>query len=162
MKRYCGLLAIGGVFITPLYAGSLVGAKVPPYPAGLESKYGACIAHSLGLNHACDFSVSDLRYVAKEPHAILVKKKIGENGNKPIWEITDQMDYPSIEKGEFLAFASCKLNGEPDYRILALVKEGDKEWLKASKWAGTVDLQNGRFSKISPENIECENAWWGI
>jgi hypothetical protein len=162
MNRYCTLLAIGGLFITPLYAESLVGRKVPPYPAGLESKYGACIAHSLGLNHACDFSVSDLRHAGQEPHAILVKKKVSESGGKPVWEVTDQLDYPPLEKGEFLSFASCKLNGIPDYRILALVKEGDKEWLKASKWAGTVDLQSGRFSNIPPENIECENAWWGI
>lgn len=162
MHKCFALLIIWSLYSTPIYAESIIGKTVPPLPAGLESKNGACIAQSLGFARACDFSVSDLRYPGKEPHAIVVKKKIALRGDKPVWKITDQIEYPTLIKGEFLLFSSCKLDGETDYRILAVVKEEEGAWLKASKWAGMVDLRDGRFSEISPDNIECENAWWGI
>ncbi len=162
MNRFTTLFIIGNVWSCALSADTLEGKVIPPYPDGLESKTGACVAHALGLIHACDYSVSDLRHPDKEPHAILVKKKIGAKANKPVWKITDQIDYPPLKPGEFLSISTCKLNGEPDPAVLAVVAEQDVEWLMASTWAGKVDLENGEIAKISPKAVECENGLWGI
>jgi hypothetical protein len=156
------LFIIGNVFSSVLNAEPLTGTVVPPYPNGLQSTTGACVAHALGLIRACDYSVSDLRYADKQPHAILLKKKVASKGNKPVWRVTDQIDYPPIKPGEFLAISTCKLNDEADPAILAVVAEQDEEWLKASTWAARVDLEKGTIGKISPQGIVCENGLWGI
>lgn len=154
-------MAIRAIFLLLLFSSSVaygdnfVGQEFPPYPDGYESKNGACIAHALGLAHICDFSLLELS--KGKPRYILAAKKSGMHDKKPKWRITDQVPYPPIAEGQFLALGLCQINGEADHTVAAVVIESDDKWVKAANWAIRVNLASGKIEKISPQGVECEN-----
>lgn len=142
------------------FGKSFIGKEFPPYPEGYESRNGACIGYSLGRDRACDFSILELR--KGKPVLILSGQKLRMNGNKAQWLITDQINYPKINRGNLLVMGVCRRNGLIDHSISAVVIDSDKEWLKASKWAIKINLKTGKIHSIPTRDIECENEGWGI
>ncbi|MBY4677443.1 hypothetical protein [Marinobacterium arenosum] len=155
---------ITSIFILTLMGcySSLIGTSVPPYPDGIVSKYGKCIGKSLGKGRLCDYAVGELRQEDEKPYALTVKKQIGRSGNRAIWEITDQIDWPEEPDNTFLSMGICLQNGVFDDTIVALVEVTEKRWFKAKSWAQKVDLKTGKFFDISPDGVECENEGWGL
>ncbi len=143
-------------------SSTLIGKTAPPYPKGLETKHGACIAHALGKDRFCEIAVGDLRKEGKEPFALIVQKEIGRSGKKAIWQITDQVAWPVSPKGTYVSLGVCSLNSVIDHSIIAIVIQSDEQWHLASGWAMKVNLKNGKFSSISPEGVQCENEGWGV
>ena len=156
------LLAILVALIVSGCSTTLTGKIVPPYPEGLETKHGACIAHALGRDRFCELAVGDLRRIGKEPFALIVKREIGRSGKSAIWKVTDQVSWPKHHQDSYVSLGVCSLNGVVDHSIIAVVIESDEQWHLASDWAMKVNLQNGKLSPISPEGVQCENEGWGI
>ena len=156
------LLLIGVFLLISGCSVNLIGKKAPPYPEGLETKYGSCVSWALGRDRFCEVSVSDLRRVGENPFAIIVQKEIGRSGNKAIWKITDQTEWPKVHSGEYLSFGVCRLNGAVDHSIIAVVSDNEEQWHVAINWAMRIDLNSGKFIPISPENVLCEDEGWGV
>ncbi|OPX56427.1 hypothetical protein SAMN02745127_01922 [Oceanospirillum multiglobuliferum] len=156
------LLTILIVLIVSGCSSTLIGKSVPPYPEGLETKHGACIAHALGRDRFCEIAVGDLRKVGKEPFALIVQREIGRSGKNAIWQVTDQISWPKQVEGTYVSLGVCNRNGVIDHSIIAVVIQSEEQWHLAAGWAMKVNLENGKFSPISPEGVKCENEGWGV
>lgn len=143
-------------------AATFIGTQVPPYPDGIESRSGACIALIWGHERTCDVSVGTLARTGENPFAIIVKRKIGLSGKSVLWEVTDQIPYPKIRAGESFSFLWCRVEGKFDATIVAVVRLSDSRWLPAVNWAKKINLESGTVSTISSQDVECENQDWGL
>jgi len=75
---------------------------------------------------------------------------------------TDVVEYPEVHRADFISLHGCRVNGEFDGSAMAVIRNGDDQWLRATNWAGAVDFASGTFIRLSPTDVECENEGWGI
>jgi hypothetical protein len=155
------------IIIAALSAGCSKGVKLgdifPPYQDGTESQYGSCKSPSLGHRRTCEFAVEILQSTDGAPISILVLRATKENPqDDPSWQVTDIVQYPEVRPGDFISLHGCRVNGEFDGSAMAVIRDGDDQWLRATNWAGAVDFETGRFIRIPPADVECENEGWGI
>ncbi|NVJ66676.1 MAG: hypothetical protein HWE16_09310 [Gammaproteobacteria bacterium] len=137
---------------------NLIGKKVPPYPNGTFSQYGACITSHLGYERMCEYSIGILENEQREHIGLLVLRSLKQKRNDPNdWIVTDHIKHPKVGYGNLLMYGSCMMNQDPDETILAIVEGSHKEYLKATNWAMQVNLNSGKFEKISPSLVSCYN-----
>ena len=157
-------------FVVGLVCGATVnsaaielGAVIPPYPEGTEVRHGVCISDASGYSHNCDYAVEVLESVDGTPLSILVLRSLKKNAQEaPKWQVTDVVDYPDVLSDHFFVMTTCRIGGKYNDKILAVVKSGNAKWWQATSWAGVVDISTGKFNKLSPADIECENEGWGL
>ncbi len=144
-------------------ATDLIGRKVPPYPDGMFAQSGACITQHLGYERMCEYSIGLLQSNKNEFIGVLAKKSLrNTKDDLNNWVVTDQLPYPEIDKGFWLAFGECKVRGLLDGTVVAVVKDSDTEYQQANDWAWKVDLESGKFVKINPKDVICLNEGWGV
>ncbi|HEX7044227.1 MAG TPA: hypothetical protein VF203_06410 [Burkholderiales bacterium] len=139
-------------------AAELVGSIVPPYPPGTATRNAACIGRQLDPpgNSGCRFTVGILEtagtytwvYAARLDHY---------SGKKAFFRVTDAIPYPAVPQGYYLAFGLCRVNGERDDTVIAVVRRSAEEWHGDAVWAQKVELPAGKWKVIAPGNIECLN-----
>lgn len=156
------VLLITLIFLLVGCSPNLIGKNVPQYPKGVESKYGSCIAYPLGWERACDVAVAELRYEDGVPYAVIVQKEVGRNGDKAVWLVTDQVEWPKQPDKTYVSFGPCLQNSESGKAIIALVAVTEEQWFKAIQWAKEIDLTTGKFVSIPPSSVKCENEGWGV
>lgn len=166
-------LAWGMSLLAPLSitASDLVGQVVPPYPEGLDELGGSCVSESSDHARVCDYSVGVLASRpaddAQEPVSrfVIAGKMAGRDGDRARWEITDALPYPGGKRGYYLQFGTCRVNGQDDPRVAAIVRQNDgaQEWLKDIAWAGRLELPAGRFTALDVKAVDCINeAYYGL
>lgn len=144
-------------------AAELVGLTVPPYPDGLLSQQGACIAQSRGLDNACDYSIAVLESSDGKPVVLVGERLAGrDDQQKAIWVITDTLPYPAIPEGYLLAIATCQADGKDDETIIAAVRYEEEEWLGTSLWARRYDLSKEKFVEHPTAGVQCRNEAAGL
>lgn len=154
------LLAI--VLPFPVLASDLIGSVVPPYPDGLIGRQGACIAHSRGIQHTCDYSIGILEDSKGKPKTIVGKRFRRRDGPKSVfWTVTDVMPYPDLPKGYYLAIAMCRNNGQYDTTIMAAVRVVEEAWFREVILARRFDMDTEKFVEITSTGVECANESWG-
>jgi len=144
-------------------ADGIVGTTVPPYPAGLTSEQGACVAQTLGLASECDFSVGILEDTSSVPKSIVGARLAGrDESGRARWTVTDALPYPVLPEGYFLAIASCETDGKKDETIVAVVRATETEWLADVLWARRYDLGTAKFVEQPLPGVRCLNEGWGL
>lgn len=144
-------------------ATEFVGVTVPPYPEGLISKYGSCVALSLGVKRECDYAVSILERPDGKPVVLVGERLVKrDDRRKAIWIITDTLPYPTLPEGYLLAIANCRIDGKPDRTIIAAVRNEDGEWLGTLLWAHRFDLSKEKFVEQPTAGVQCQNEAAGL
>jgi hypothetical protein len=146
-------------------ADSLVGSTVPPYPVGLASAQGACIAQTLrGIARECDFSIGILEDASSVPKALIGGRLAGrDEKGRARWTVTDTVPYPALPEGYFLAIATCEADGKKDETIVAVVRGVEEvEWLADVLWARRFDLDTEKFVELPIRGVRCLNEGWGL
>jgi hypothetical protein len=146
-----GLIALA----VPLHAENLVGSTVPPYPAGLSEREGACIGDKPGL--PCEWGLSVLVNAAGQKIQIVAGSDAKGQGMQARWLVTDAIPYPKLGKGMNFVMAMCRSGSAGDNSILAVVRDAKREFLPASGWAYRLDRTSGKFVKLDPKGIDCVN-----
>ena len=161
MKFFVALMFFISSFSS--FSNNMIGKVVPPYPSGLEEVEGSCVTSHLGLERMCDYAIGILQNYSDKRTTILAKKSIKKNRfDSPLWEVTDQLEYPVIKNGFWLSHGSCLLNGKLDQTVITIVKDSPTEYQEATSWAWKLNINTGKFEKISHENIKCLNGAWGL
>lgn len=142
---------------------SLVGSTIPPTPAGLLHRQGACVAHALGNERICEYSVGILEDSKGKPEMFFGARMAGrDKSRKAHWIITDAFPYPTLPERYFLAVATCRVAGKDDSTIIAAVRGVDAEWFRDVLWARRFDLTTGKFVEINTSGVECSNESWEL
>jgi hypothetical protein len=137
-------------------AEGLVGATIPPYPAGLVHDQGVCIAD-------CDFSIGILGDASSVPQTLFGARMAGRDGaGRARWTVTDAVPYPALPDGYVLAIATCESNGRKDETILAAVRAEESEWLEDVLWARRYDPVTQKFVEHPSLGVRCLNEGWGL
>ena len=146
-----------------LDASALVGQVVPPYPDGLVSRSGTCLAREPGDAHVCDYGVGLLEDAQGHARYVLAEQAAGVGGDgHPAWRVLDVMPYPPMGPDRVLAIAQCERDGVADGAILAVVALRDREWLEPAEHAWRLDFASGRFVEIATAGLRCMNEGYGF
>jgi hypothetical protein len=146
-------------------ADGLVGSTIPPYPAGLVSEQGACIAGTLGrVARECEFSIGILEDASSIPQTLFSARLAGrDDKGRARWTITDVVPYPVLPEGYFLAMTTCESDGKKDEKIVAVVRASEEdEWLEDVLWARRYDLDTQKFVEQPIRGVRCLNEGWGL
>lgn len=144
-----------------------VGQVMPPYPEGLEDIGGSCVDDRNGYRNLCNFSIGVLAESGADsegglaPRYAIAGKEIGRDGSRALWQITDVAEIPGVEPGFGWQSATCRINGEDDARVIAVVRYEDAEYLKDVAWARKLDLDSGRFVVPDLAAVDCLNEGYG-
>ena len=152
--RLAALLALAScAHIEP--SPDLVGSIVPPYPAGLSEREGACIGKGDAL-HVCEYSIGVLSDASGKPQWILAKhfERYDERG-VAYAGVTDVLAYPRTSKNRQLLLWTCLFKNEVDASVLAVVTKPAAQAKSASGWAYRVDFATGKFVKLNPSDVAC-------
>lgn len=138
-------------------ADGLVGATIPPYPAGVVHEQGACIAD-------CDFSIGILEDASGAPQTLFGARLAGrDDAGKAGWIVTDALPFPAMPEGYLLALTTCEADGKKDEAIVAAVRASEaQEWLDDVVWARRFDLDTGMFVEHASTGVRCLNEGWGL
>ncbi len=94
---------------------------------------------------------------------LILKKEVGRTGNSAIWENIDHLVIPKMDDSYMLYYAMCLLNGSFEARIVAVAKyEVDVELNSNVDVAWFADLEEGKFEKISTDNVACINENYNL
>ena len=133
----------------------LTGTTVPPYPDGIVEGQSGCLA--VGESDPCRHAVAELNMGGKPVRIVSLRSVSRQTDGTPLWEVTDEVPYPALVSGTYLANVACWRNGAEDPRVLAVVTESRLTWLRASGWAYRID-EGGHFSPIAPDGVQCYNT----
>ncbi|MEL1263565.1 hypothetical protein [Pseudoxanthomonas putridarboris] len=148
----------------------LVGRVVPPYPDGLQDVGGSCVSDSSDPLRVCEYAITLLASAPvdapgePEPRYLIAGRMAGREGAHARWQVTDAVPYPDAVPGYYLQFGTCRLDGQDDSRVAAIVRQhGMQEWLKDIAWAGRIELPAGRFTVLDAKAVDCINeAYYGL
>ena len=85
-----------------------------------------------------------------------------DNAGKPLFEVKDVLNLPSLKSTEQLASVGCLVNGKRDPEVIAIAVLEDTEYWGKIRRAWRANRRTTRFEEISPRNIACENPGWGV
>lgn len=140
---------------TAAWASDLVGTIVPPYPGGLSSNMGSCIAQG---GDPCAYSIAALNDTEQAVAAIAALQLVERIDGRPVWRITDVHGVPQAEEGQMWAFEECRLEGDVDPSVVGLVTVTDKGgWIDTGEtlWALKLDVETGRLAMPELPNVRC-------
>ena len=79
------------------------------------------------------------------------------------WQIVAIQDIPLLKKGQMIAMGSCKRNGKPDSRVVAIVDyDSAKQWFDRIEADWAYDYRQDAFISYSTANIQCLNPRYGL
>ncbi|WP_198669665.1 hypothetical protein [Pelagibacterium sediminicola] len=133
----------------------LTGTLVPPYPDGMSSQMGACIAAD---DDVCAYSIAALSGPDGAVVAIFAQKLVGFSDDGPVWEVLDTLDAPEQAEGQIWAFEECHLDGAIDPAVIGLVTARDMGgWLetKDTIWAVRLETDRSELVALDPADIRC-------
>lgn len=158
------LASIAAIIPAAALADSLVGATIPPYPAGLVHEQGACVAgETRGSANECDFSIGILEDSSSIPKTLFGARMAGrDEAGKAHWVVTDAVTYPTLPEGYLLVIATCEADGKKDETIVAVVRGSEAEWLADVLWARRYDLGTEKFVELPSRGVRCLNEGWGV
>lgn len=137
--------------VPPSFAGSIV----PPYPAEMKEREGACVGTGDTL-HVCEYSVAILDDAAGKPAWIYAGHSQGNDDlGKPRWLVTDVLPYPRTSQRRVLLIATCLYKKEADASVLAVVDDPQAEAKPATNWAYRVDPATGKFLQLDRRDVAC-------
>ena len=85
-----------------------------------------------------------------------------DSAGKPLFEVKDVLDLPSLKPTEQLASGWCLVGGKRDPEVIAIAVSEDAEYWRQIGRAWRANRQTVRFEEIPPSNIVCENPGWGV
>lgn len=144
------------IWVLPASASEeMAGMLVPPYPEGMSSQMGACIAAD---DDVCAYSIAALNGPDGAVVAIIAQKLAGFVDDGPIWEVLDTLDAPEQGDGQIWAFEECHFDGEIDPAVIGLVTARDMGgWLEIEDtvWAVRLETDRGELVPLNPEDVRC-------
>lgn len=139
----------------PASASDLVGSTVPPYPPGLSSSMGSCIADG---EEFCAWSIASLDDADQAVVAIAAKQLLERIDGKPVWKIIDVIEAPQTAEGQIWAFEECSVDGTVDPSVIGLVTFRDMGgWIETGEtvWAARFDTDAGKIVVPEPSKVRC-------
>lgn len=131
---------------------SYVGLKIPPMPKGHETELG----YLLGPEDQGKYSVEVVNY---GPDRIVWMGRLlyhDENG-RAHWEIIAALPPRPLPAGYHFSRGNCLNHGNPQPKIVAILKMEDKKVLTQIRQAWKADPQKERFEPLPLEGIQCIN-----
>ncbi|WP_417763670.1 hypothetical protein [Shewanella sp.] len=94
---------------------------------------------------------------------MFLKKEIGRNGNRPLWEVVDHLSLGQIDSKDTLYYAMCNYRGKFEPKIVAIAEyEADKEVNAKVKNAWIADIEHGGFVSVPVNDVECFNEGFAV
>ena len=148
--------------------GSLIGIAMPPYPDGLRELQGTCLSDSDEYARVCDYGIAVLGTMDDPdrdatPRHVVAQRSLGRDDDQPRWRVTDAQPYPPAAAGDFLQIGTCRVDGDNDRNLAALVRhDAEAEYSADVTWALRLDFASGRLQEIDPARVDCLNEGLGI
>lgn len=137
---------------------TLVGQRVPPYPAGLSERSGVCLPAGGGAKD-CQYSLSVLDSDRGGPATVVALELVARNAkSEQAWRVVASTEIPDVKEGYSIEMRSCRLDRRKDEAILAIVtpmagKPGSP-WGN-SYWAVRFDRKQKRFTTLPADKVDC-------
>jgi hypothetical protein len=137
---------------------SLVGLRVPPYPAGLTERSGTCLPAGAGAKD-CQYSLSVVDSDSSAPSlAAALESTKGGTKAQPLWRVVDTAALPKVRSGYSLEMGSCRVDRRRDEGIMAIVRTGTEKYWGDSYWAVRFDRKQKRFVTVPAATVDCAGA----
>ena len=136
----------------------LVGAVYPPLPNGYVDKGGGLFPDEGTSAHA-------INYLEGPSGKLVVLKRKVKKAEHPEarWKILAAMRYPETDSSQALIVLDCKLGGEPDPEVMAVVDyEPDAQELTVVHRAWRADRSAGAFAPMPVAGVSCVNESYGL
>ena len=136
----------------------IVGAVYPPLPSGYVDKGG-------GLFIDEETSVHAINFLEGPSGTLVVLERKVKRAEQPEarWKVLSAMHYPETDSSQSLIVLDCKLDGELDPEVLAVVDhEADKQELTVVHRAWRADRSAGAFESMPVEGVSCINESYGL
>jgi len=134
---------------------SSIGPALYPNFNSMEDLGGAIILDRKPV-HAFHF------YKNNAASYLVLKKEIGKEGKKAIWQVIDYIVLPKYERNYVYCYVVCELNGESAPEIAVIAEYQDKELFERIVKAWKADLKSGRIIEIDTKGIICINEGYGV
>lgn len=136
-----------------------IGIEFPPYPDNIKKSGGALVDQpSKGLK----FSIQTVEN-GKQMLLWFAQEASSDKKGVNKWKVMDVMKYPTFPQGEALVMQLCRIGGDFDQELMAVVKYNKYvEILTDVKRAWRANRDTGKFEKISTKEIECINESYGL
>ena len=80
-----------------------------------------------------------------------------------IWRIEAVQDFPLLKKGQMIAFGTCRDDGLPAPRVVAVVQyDPDKQWMDGIVSAWTYDFHKVAIVDYPAAKLTCLNPRYGL
>jgi hypothetical protein len=80
-----------------------------------------------------------------------------------IWRMVAAQDFPLLKKGQMIAFGTCRDDGAPAPRVVAVVQYApDKQWLDGIVSAWTYDFHKVAIVDYPTTKLACLNPRFGL
>jgi hypothetical protein len=131
-----------------------VGKLIPPFPSGTLDGRGACVGD---MPNMCSRGIGVLK--TSNGRGFLIFTGLGEKENGTgHWRVSDVIPYPNVPRDSEFVKSDCRKFGISDQSIIAIVRGDPRQrWLRASHWAYRVEAATGKFAKLDPTGVDCEN-----
>jgi hypothetical protein len=137
---------------------SLVGMRVPPYPAGMTERSGTCLPAAGGAKD-CQYSLSVIDSDSTAPSlAVALESTTGGTREQPLWRVVDTAELPRVRSGYSLEMGSCRVDERKDEGVMAIVKTGTEKYWGDSYWAVRFDRKQKRFVTLPAAAVDCAGA----
>jgi len=85
------------------------------------------------------------------------------NQSTQTWQIVAVQDIPLLKQGQMIALGTCRDDGRPDSRVVAVVNyDPDKQWFDRFDSAWEYDYKQDAFVPYPTEHLQCLNARYGL
>jgi hypothetical protein len=79
------------------------------------------------------------------------------------WQIVAIQDIPLLKKGQMIAMGSCRREGKPDSRVVAILDyAADQQWFDRIEADWAYDYQQDTFVSYPTAVIQCFNTRYGL
>lgn len=139
----------------PASASDLIGRLVPPYPAGMASDMGTCIASK---RDPCGYSIGTLNDAQGKILKVMALALSKRLKGVPVWRVIDIRDAPALARQQMWALEECAVDGKIDPTIIGAVSYRDMGgWIetKDTIWAIRFDVAAGRLEDVKLATVSC-------
>ena len=79
------------------------------------------------------------------------------------WQVVAIQKIPLLQKGQMIAFGTCRVSGKPDSRVVAVVDyRSDERWLDHFESAWAYDYSKDAFEPVPTDHLQCLNWRYGL
>ena len=96
-------------------------------------------------------------------YVVSADQNITPNQPTQTWQIVAVQDIPLLKQGQMIAMGTCRHNGHPDSRVVAIVDyDADKQWFDRIEGDWAYDYAKDDFISYPTVNIQCLNPRYGL